>query len=149
MRLRAVSLLSCLAALALTGGLANAGVIVTALATDPQLSGIVGIANDGSNLFVTKGNPGANILSVPVAGGAITPLYTYTGGAVSPLGITVLGSSLYWIDPNSGPFTDPEILKAPKDGSGPVSRIMTGSSLGFPFGVLDGSGITTDGTRLY
>jgi DNA-binding beta-propeller fold protein YncE len=149
MRLRALRLLSCLAALALSGGLANAGVLVTAHATGPQLGGITGIANDGTTLFVTKPNPGANVLSVPVAGGPITPLYTYTGGGVSPLGITVLGSSLYWIDPNSGPFTDPEILKAPKDGSGPVSRIMTGSSLGFPFGVLDGSGITNDGTRLY
>ena len=133
----------------------EAGVVVTKLVSNSTLSGIAGITTDGTNLYVTSGNPSPNghVYSVPIGGGAVTPLYGYSGqppvGVGSPLGLTSLGSNLIWIDPNSGPFTDPEILTAPINGGGTVSRIFTGSNLGYPFGVLDGSGITSDGNRLY
>src|SRR5437870_1180311 len=88
------------AALALLlGGVGQApgGVIVTPLVTDVQLTNIQGITNDGVNLYVTisDANPQSKVLSVPIGGGSITQLYSYSGqppsGVPTPWGITVLG----------------------------------------------------------
>lgn len=144
----------CLALLLGLTGRTLADPVVTPLVSGPQVRAVRGITNDGSNLYLTDTSlfPQGRVLSVPLAGGAVATVATYSGqppqGSGSPLGITALGASVYWIDPNSGPFTDPEILKASKAG-GPVSRIFTGSAHGFPFGSLDGSGLTNDGSRLY
>jgi hypothetical protein len=74
-------------------------------------------------------------------------LTTLYGGLTSPNDITTIGSQLFWIDANSGPITDTQILKAPKSGGGSITAIYTGALVGQP--IVDGSGITTDGTRLY
>jgi hypothetical protein len=134
---------------------AHADVVVTPLATGPLLHASNGITNDGTNLYVTTSaaSPRGSIVSVPLTGGSATQLYTYSGqppqGTASGLGITTLGGNVFVIDPNSGPFSDAQILKAPSNGSGPVTAIYTGSSNPFPHPFLDGSGITNDGSRLY
>jgi hypothetical protein len=121
---------------------------VTPITTDPQLTGIVGITTDGVNLFVAAPvrPPGLGaVFTVPIGGGPATPLYTYAGGVdpPNPQSITLLGTSLYAIDPESGPASETQILTAPADGSGTPQAIYDG------FSPLDGSGLTTDGTALY
>ena len=83
-------------------------------------------------------------MSVPFGGGAVTTLYS---NLVSPEGISVIGQNIYWIDPNSGPITDTQILTASKTGGGAITAIYTGSLVGQP--IVDGVGLTTDGTKLY
>jgi hypothetical protein len=103
-----------------------------------------GLGSDGSNLFFTHFSP-SRIYSVPLAGGTPTQLYSYSTG--SPFDVTALGANLFWIDPNSGPGTDTQILRAPKNGSGPITPIYTGSSVGQP--IVDGSSIATNGVLLF
>jgi len=104
------------------------------------------ITTDGTNLYIVT-DGGKKIQSLPVAGGSPTPLY----GAQGAMQIAVAGENLYWIDPNSGPYTDTQIWKAPKNGSGVPSAIYTESETAGvqDNDVVDGSGICTDGTLLY
>jgi hypothetical protein len=104
------------------------------------------ITTDGVNLYIIAGNPNGThtISSLPIGRGTLTTLYS---DLTTPTGITTLGSDVVWIDANSGPITDKQILKAPKTGGGPITAIYTGALVGQP--IVDGSGITTDGTRLY
>jgi len=107
------------------------------------------ITHDGTNLYFTgqgtPGNPG--LFSMSLSGGTITLLYSSfpnslaSGGGT--FGITVLGSDIFWIDPNAGSGTATAIFKAPKDGSGPITTVCSGC------GMVDGADITTDGTKLY
>jgi hypothetical protein len=138
--------LAFLAVLGLCQSSARAQVVITSLETDPKLAGVIGLTTDGSRFFVTTNNGGGAVDSFSIGGGPITTLYN---NLTSPQGIAVIGNNVFWIDPNSGPFTDPQILRAPKDGSGPITPIYTGSQLPSPHPSLDGSGLTTDGTRLY
>lgn len=102
------------------------------------------ITTDGVNLyFDDQRTSGQFIVSVPIEGGTATTLYT----AFNPHQLALIGSDIFWIDPNSGPVTDTQILRAPKDGSGPVTAIYTGAFVGQP--IVDGSGLTTDGAKLY
>lgn len=124
---------------------------ITLISDDPKLSNARYITTDGINLYVT--NAGADvqsILSIPIEGGTVTTLYDaagYRARYASPHGITLIGTDLIWIDPQSGPITDTQILKAPKDGSGPITAIYTGRDVGEP--IVDGTGLTTDGVKLY
>ncbi len=104
------------------------------------------LATDGTDWFVSgvRQDNSQSIFKFPFAGGAVDAPYV---GLTSPLSVAVLGSDVYWIDPNSGPISDTQIRKAPKTGLGPVTSIYTGSSVGEP--LVDGSGLTTDGTVLY
>ena len=134
---------------------------VTKIATLPSGGGgQTGIATDGTNLYVdslltaSTACDGAasptntttcttGIFVMPLAGGTPTLLYpTY-----QPSQIAIVGSQIFWIDPNAGPITDTEILAAPKSGAGPVGPIYVGSNVGQP--IVDGFGLTTDGTKLY
>lgn len=139
-----------------TAAPARAAPIVTPVVTDTQLLGSFGITTSGTSLFVTTGasfTPQGRVYSVPLGGGPLTLLHAYAGtppqGSGSPLGITALGTNLFWIDPNSGPFTDPQVLRGAAGGGGGVTAIHTGSAAGSPYGSLDGSDITNDGTRLF
>ena len=121
--------------------------VASIISADPAFSNPRMITTDGPTLFVVNQSSvpdKSNILSMSIAGGTVKKLYT---GLRSPSGITTLGNSLFWIDPNSGPVGDTQILAAPKDASGPFHPIYTGSSVGQP--ILDGSGITTDGTSFF
>jgi len=141
-RIHTVSGLTVLSLLCFGSGNVAAGVIVTAVATDPLLAGAEGISTDGVNLYATAYTSfgAGSVVSVPLGGGAVTSLY---GNLFSPLGIAALGQNLYWIDPNSGPGTGTQILTAPITGGGPITAIFTGST------IVDGSGLATDGTRLF
>lgn len=104
------------------------------------------IATDGKHLFYGDADPHWAIWSVPInggQGGKSILLYTSPG----PGQMLVIGKELFWIDPNSGPDRDTQILRAPKQGGGPVRPIYKGSERGQP--IVDGSGLTTDGRRLY
>ncbi|MHC4547239.1 MAG: PEP-CTERM sorting domain-containing protein [Planctomycetota bacterium] len=116
---------------------------VTLVASAPGLR-LNDITTDGTTLFVPALSGTAwSIRTAPIGGGSLSFLYA----AFNPLDITVLGADLFWIDPNSGPITDTQILRAPKSGAGPVTAIYTGAFVGQP--IVDGSGIETDGTKLY
>lgn len=104
------------------------------------------LATDGTDWFVSgvRQDNSQAIFKFPIGGGTVSAPYA---GLVSPLSVTVIGSEVYWIDPNGGPASDTRILKAPKSGVGPVTAIYSGSTVGEP--LVDGSGLATDGTALY
>jgi len=124
---------------------------VTVLDTsDPNLTTVHAIATDGTSLFVSGSNATNNaaVFSLSRGGGSVTQLYSHWGSsACCANGVTVVGSNVFWIDPNSGPVTDTQIFSAPKAGGGPVTAIYTGSAVGQP--IVDGSDITNDGSKLY
>ena len=84
-----------------------------------------------------------HLFRVPASGGAATQWYSASG----PNQNAVLGANVFWIDANSGPATDTQILKAPADGSGSVTAIYAGSSSGQQ--IVDGSGLAADDSFLY
>ncbi len=121
-----------------------AAVSVTTISSDASYATVIlPITTDGIKLYFGVGN---SIDSTPLAGGAPSVLY---GGVTccNVLGLTTMGSNLYWTDPNGGPITDTQISTASSAGGGPVTHIYTGSSVGQP--IVDGAGLTTDGTKLY
>ncbi len=131
----------------------GAPVVTTLLANDASLHGPMELATDGTNLFVDGTNAKTSdpiqnatshqaIFRVPLAGGAATSLYP----AYNPQQLVFLGSTLYWIDPNSGSLTDTQILSAPAAGGGAVAPIYNSPSNQV---IFDGSGLATDGTLLY
>jgi hypothetical protein len=128
-------------------------VVTTVLSSDPILSQPVNLTTDGTYLYVVgvnlktsdpNRNPssGQSIFRVPLAGGAASSLYP----AYNPQQIALIGSTMYWIDPNSGVLTDTQILSAPKAGGGTVTAIYNQPNDQV---IFDGSGLTTDGTYLY
>jgi DNA-binding beta-propeller fold protein YncE len=112
---------------------------------DPDLKHPIQLATDGTSIFVTGGGSDnlGHIFRVPIGGGPATRVYTIG----DQYQIAVVGSNLYWIDPNGGPIGDTRIFSAPKTGGGPITAIYTGQLVGQP--IVDGSGITTDGLKLY
>jgi Bacterial Ig-like domain (group 2)/Immunoglobulin domain len=126
-------------------GLAHGQEVSLVLSNDPALKVPYFLATDGTNLLVSGVGTNNNqyIFEVPPSGGAASIVYN----AVNPQEIAVLGPNLFWIDPNSGPVTDTQILKAPDSGNGSVTAIYTGSLVGQP--ILDGSGMASDGSFLY
>lgn len=141
-RRRLALLLVCLMA---APALLNAQVVSLVLSNDAVLKTPSHLATDGAQLLVTGtgSDNNSHIFSVPIGGGAAAQLYN----AVNPIQIAVVGPDLFWIDPNSGPVTDTQIWRAPKDGSGAATAIYTGSSSGQP--IVDGSGLAADGSLLY
>lgn len=119
--------------------------VVELVSVDPAFTNPFTITTDGTSLFVVNfvSADNNNIVSLPITGGAVTTLHT---NLRSPLGMAVIGTELFWIDPNSGPITDTQILKSPKIG-GPITPIYTGSLVGQP--IVDGSGLTSVGTKLF
>lgn len=124
------------------------------LTGDALLLGPRGLDTDGTDLFivlvqrVVGSNRITDILKMPISGGATSVLYT-TGpfGSSTVVSIATTGPEIFWADLQSGPVTDTEMFRAPKDGSGPITRIYRGIDVGQP--IVDGSGVTTDGTKLY
>jgi uncharacterized repeat protein (TIGR02543 family) len=118
----------------------------TVVISDTGLLGLCDITTDGTYLYTsgTGQNNNPVIARIPIAGGSATSLYQY---GASPLELGVVGDYISWVDPNSGPYTDTNIFKAPKDGSGPITTILTSSQAGN--NLEDGSGLTTDGVKLY
>lgn len=115
-------------------------------ANDPLMKQPNQLASDGVSLFVSGYGPeypNQYIFQVPTAGGAASILYS----AFNPWQVALVGTSVFWIDPNAGPITDTEVLQAPKKGSGPVTPIYIGSRVGQP--IVDGTGLTSDGFELY
>jgi hypothetical protein len=141
-KIHLVSWLFCIAAHFLGSQCVVGGTIVTKVAADPLLVGAHGITTDGANLYATAyADFGTGkVLSVPISGGTVTQLY---GNLFSPLGLSEIGQNLYWIDPNSGPGTGTQILAAPVARGGSISPIFTGDT------IVDGSGLATDGARLF
>jgi hypothetical protein len=133
-----------------SGGTATAITTVTVNAAPPQapIPVLLGsattpgtITTDGAKLYIGSGN---NVLSMPIAGGTATTLYA----AATPccvLGITQAGGNLFWIDPNGDPDAT-AIFRGPT-GGGSRTKIYSGFATGQP--IVDGSGLTTDGSRLY
>ena len=117
------------------------GAAVTLLSNDALLADPLPITTDGVNLYVGEGN---RVLSIPVSGGAATVLY----GNATPccvLGLTRIGTDLFWIDPNGDPDAT-AIFRGSTSGSA-ITKIYSGFATGQP--IVDGDGITTDGTKLY
>ena len=114
-------------------------------ANDPLMKAPFHLASDGSNLFVSGVGSGSSqyLFQVPATGGAASILYN----ALSPWEVARVGTNLFWIDPNAGPVTDTEILRAPSDGSGSEAPVYVGSQAGQP--IVDGCGLTSDGSVLY
>lgn len=117
---------------------------ITLIPVSPSPQSPFRITTDGVKIYFSDQMPsGQSILSVPIQGGAASTLYvTFTAHSIA-----IIGADMFWIDPNSGPVTDTQILRAPKDGSGPITAIYTGASVGQP--IVDGSGLTTDGVKLF
>jgi pimeloyl-ACP methyl ester carboxylesterase len=99
------------------------------------------IATDGANLYIGSGN---NVLSMPIAGGLATALYA-SATPCCVVAITQTGGNLFWIDPNGDPDAT-AIFRGPS-GGGSKTKVYSGFATGQP--IVDGSGLTTDGSRLY
>src|SRR5437868_6371769 len=114
---------------------------VTLLSSDAKLGDPSSIATDGINLYVANSTA---LLRVPVGGGAVTLL----GTNVTPccvLGLAARGTSLYYIDPNGDP--DATAIWRIGTNGGVPAKIYSGFAQGQP--IVDGSGIVTDGAKLY
>ena len=137
--MRALQLLRALALSLLFASASALAQTVTPLAA--ALADPSAIATDGSFLYVGNGR---DILRLPIGGGAVTTLYTgATPCCVN--GLTLLGTDLYWIDPNGDPDAT-AIFKGPAAG-GAATKIFSGFATGQP--IVDGAGITNDGVKLY
>lgn len=129
---------------ALAGILSLAGAhaqTVTVLSSDVKLSDPGAITTDGINLYVASAT---TLLRLPIAGGTVTQL----GTNMTPccvLGLAVRGTNLFYIDPNGDPDAT-AIWRTGTNGGAPF-KIYSGFAAGQP--IVDGSGITTDGTALY
>jgi N-acetylneuraminic acid mutarotase len=112
---------------------------------DPVILYPYHLAGDGVNLFVTGTGTNSSqfVFKLPETGGAASVVYN----AYNPAEIALLGTNMFWIDPNAGPYGDTEILGAPTNGSGPIAKIYIGSNVGQP--IVDGVGLTSDGSVLY
>jgi hypothetical protein len=122
---------------------------IVASSSDPRTY-FNGFTTDGAYFYITAVRSAVRdeglLLRVPVSGGA--PLILYSGYPhTKPLGAVVIGDYLYWIDCNSGPVTQTQVFRAPKDGGGPVQTIFTGKKDDNP--LADASGLTTDGRDLF
>lgn len=108
----------------------------------------LGLATDGTSLFVSGTTRNLNSARVLRMGGDGADVRTVLDtGLRAPLGLAVEGDALYVIDCQSGPITDTQIFRGPKDGSAPLAPIYTGSQVGEP--IVDGSGIVFVNGALY
>ncbi len=128
---------------------AGAQVDVTLISNDPRLTWPTCITTDGVNLYVGVGSSrqfgSSQVLSLPIRGGSVTTLYSYEGPIDS---IVVVGQDLFWLDGWAN-FGFGKILRAPKNGTGPITTIYGPLLGGPPFIPSNGGGITSDGTHLY
>ena len=115
------------------------------LANDPLLAHPLYLTGDGTNLFASGVGADSNqyIFRVPEDGGAATVWCP----AFNPNGIAIVGSNIFWIDPNAGPGTDTEILRASVATGGSPNAIYVGLNAGQP--IVDGDGLASDGQFLY
>ncbi len=119
-----------------------------AFSGDTHLSRPIYATPDGAGGLLVTGTTVAALntngifrVGLPLSGsGAATTVYP----AGDPKQITVVGSNLFWIDPNAGAGTGTEVITAPKAGGGTPTPIY---NQGSP--IVDGSGLATDGTQLY
>ncbi len=103
------------------------------------------LASDGTDLYasVVMIDDSQAIVRISMADGTVKEIHS----AHNPMGLTVVGDDIVWIDPNSGPQTDTQIWRAPKNGGSKPVAIYTGSAVGQP--ILDGSGLAHGGDYLY
>jgi len=92
-------------------------------------------------------NDGEHVAVVALGSGPARKLYDANAGPNNITSIVVLGDQLYWGDSESGPLTDSEIWRAPKDGNGVPRVVYRGAASGQE--LVDVSSLTSDGTRLY
>jgi len=120
----------------------QAGITLTCI-VDTALPSPGAITTDMEKLFVADSH---SIFSVPIVGGDAKPVYELGDVAVS--GLTLIGSELYWIDPNGDPDAT-AIFKGPKSGNSEPTKIYSGFATGQP--IVDGVGITTnvEGDKLF
>ena len=111
------------------------------LASGGLLNGPGAITGDNTHLYV--GN-GVSVLSLPIEGGAASIIYSNATPCCIP-GLTLAGTNLFWIDPNGDPDAT-AIFRGPTAGNS-ITKIYSGFATGQP--IVDGIGITTDGTKLY
>ncbi len=116
---------------------------VFTVATGLSNPGGLTVAN-GTVYFASTVGSSRSIQSVSTNGGAVTSLYN---NLITPNDLAVIGNTLFWVDANSGPITDTQILMAPLAGGGTITPIYTGSQVGQP--LVDGDGLVTDGSKLY
>jgi len=111
----------------------------------------------GSTLYGTTQSGGANgngtVFSVPLAGGPITTLYSFTGGAdgANPLGgVIISGSTVYGTTAAGGANGSGTVFSLPI-GGGSLTTLATfpGGFGGSPNGALILSGSTLYGTTFY
>jgi hypothetical protein len=97
-----------------------------------------GIALDAVKIYVASGD---QIDTVPIGGGAVTPLVTGLPSGTEPVAVALGGGYVYWTELNTFKGGVPGIARAPLAGSPVKPNLITG--LGFP------TGIATDGNTLY
>ena len=120
----------------------NASPILSLIPGSTSVADPGALATDGTDLFIAEG---ASIWKMPAGGGAAAILYSN----VSPcciLGLAQVGTNLYWIDPNGDPDAT-AIFRIPVNGTALATKIYSGFASGQP--IVDGSGITSDGLKLY
>jgi hypothetical protein len=110
------------------------------------------ISLDGSAAYVTVkevGQPGggSHVAIVALESGHAKMLYRSSAARSNITSVAVLGDYLYWGDSESGPLTDSEIWRAPKDGRGIAEVVYRGAERGQ--GLVDVWSLVSDGTRLY
>lgn len=125
------------------------GATAQVFSNDSQLVDPANVASDGTHLYIGQGS---KITRIPLAGGAVTVLYdnmTFDGISVGVSGLAVNTTDLFFIDPNgdvqSGGGT--AIFRVAKGGGGTLTKIYSGALTSQI--ILDGTALTTDGTKLY
>ena len=130
----------------LTNGELTVGIQLRVVSSnDPAIAVPLYLVGQGSALFLTgrTTNGDSAIFSLPTAGGSAATLYS----AHNPLQITVQGTNLFWIDPNSGAQSHCQIFEVPTAANRPATNYFT--SPGLPGTLQTGSGLASDGLQLY
>jgi hypothetical protein len=115
--------------------------VITLISLDPRLSNASTITTDGVYLYI---GVGPSIVSVPMTGGSVMNLYE-KASPCCVIGLTRVGSDLFWIDPDGDPDAT-AIFRGIASG-GPIEKVYSGLAAGQA--IVDGADITSDGSRLY
>jgi hypothetical protein len=117
----------------------NGGLVFGAVAVDESAAYVVVVPPDSDDEYVAV---------VALGSGPARKLYDAAQpGPNYVTSVAVIGEHLYWGDGASGPLTDSEIWRAPKNGNGLARLVYRGAVSGQE--LVDVWSLTSDDTRLY